>query len=45
VAVKLTSYEETVKLGKTAFDDENAELPADVPEDLVKTILALRGSV
>ena len=41
----LTSYEETVKLGKTAFDDEDAELPPDVPEDLVKAILALRGSI
>jgi anti-sigma factor RsiW len=41
----LSSYEETVKLGKTAFDDEHAELPADVPEDLVKAILALRGSI
>jgi anti-sigma factor RsiW len=40
----LTSYEETVKLGKKAFDDENAELPADVPDELVRAILAARGS-
>ena len=40
----LTSYEETVKLGKTAFDDEHAELPADVPDELVRAILAARGS-
>jgi len=38
----LTSYEETVKLGKRAFDDEDAPLPADVPEGLVKAILAAR---
>ena len=40
----LTSYEEAVKLGKTAFDDEQAELPADVPDDLVRAILAARRS-
>jgi anti-sigma factor RsiW len=38
----LTSYEETVKLGKRAFADEDATLPADVPEELVKAILAAR---
>jgi len=36
----LRSYEETVKLGKRAFDDEDSALPADVPEDLVQAILA-----
>ena len=40
----LTSYEETVKLGKHAFADEDAALPADVPEELVKAILAARRS-
>ena len=40
----LTSYEETVKLGKTAFDDEHAELPANVPDELVRAILAARRS-
>ena len=40
----LTSYEETVKLGKRAFDDEDAALPANVPEALVKAILAARRS-
>ena len=40
----LTSYEETVKLGKRAFADEDASLPADVPEQLVKAILAARRS-
>ena len=39
----LTSYEESVKLGRRAFDDDG-ELPADVPEDLVKAILAARRS-
>jgi len=40
----LTSYEETVKLGKRAFDDDDAALPADIPEGLVKAILAARRS-
>ena len=35
----LVSYEETVKLGKAAFDDETAAVPAEVPEQLVKAIL------
>jgi anti-sigma factor RsiW len=39
----LTSYEESVKLGKRAFDDETAALPSDVPEGLVKAILAARS--
>ena len=40
----LTSFEETVKLGKRAFDDDAAAVPADVPEELVKAILAARRS-
>ena len=40
----LTSYEETVKLGKRAFEDEDAALPSDVPEELVRAILAARRS-
>lgn len=40
----LTSYEETVKLGKRAFEDEDTALPADVPEELVEAILAARRS-
>ena len=39
----LASYEETIKLGKAAFDDEDAALPSDVPEQLVKAILDARG--
>ena len=38
----LRSYEETVKLGRHAFDDPNALLPPDVPEELVAAILAAR---
>lgn len=38
----LKSYEETVKLGKAAFEDDDAEVPADVPEQLVQAILAAR---
>jgi len=38
----LTSYKESVALGKHAFDDEDGPLPAAVPEDLVKAIMAAR---
>lgn len=38
----LNSYEQTVKLGKGAFDDLDAPLPAEVPESLVQAILAAR---
>lgn len=38
----LASYRETVSLGRRAFDDEDAAVPAEVPEDLVKAILAAR---
>ena len=42
----LTSYEEAMKLGKRAFDDEaDAAASADVPEELVRAILAARRSV
>jgi anti-sigma factor RsiW len=40
----LTSYDESVKLGTHAYDDDCAELPADVPEDLVRAILVARRS-
>jgi anti-sigma factor RsiW len=40
----LTSYEETVKLEKRAFEDDDAALPADVPDQLVEAILAARRS-
>ena len=38
----LTAYEETIRLGRRAFDDEEAELPPEVPEDLVTAITAAR---
>ena len=40
----LASYEATIALGKAAFDDENAAVPADVPEQLVQAILDSRKS-
>jgi anti-sigma factor RsiW len=40
----LAGYEETVKLGKAAFDDANAAVPPSVPEQLVKAILDARKS-
>ena len=38
----LTQYEATIKLGKRAFDDDDAQLPQDVPEELVRAILHAR---
>ena len=38
----LASYRETVSLGRRAFEDDDAAVPAEVPEDLVKAILAAR---
>ena len=38
----LASYQEAVKLGKRAFDDGAADVPSQVPEELVKAILAAR---
>jgi anti-sigma factor RsiW len=39
----LVSYEESVKLGRRAFDEERSSLPADIPEDLVKAVLDARA--
>lgn len=40
----LTSYAETVTLGRRAFEEEAASLPADIPEELVQAVLsATRG--
>ena len=39
----LTGYEATVKLGRAAFEDDSSALPPDVPEPLVKAILAARA--
>jgi anti-sigma factor RsiW len=39
----LKSYAATVQLGKKAFADLDAPVPAEVPEELVQGILAARG--
>ena len=39
----LDSYRKTVEMGKAAFQDLDAEVPADVPEELIQAILALRN--
>lgn len=36
-------YEETVKLGKRALEDEEATVPAAMPDELVQAILAARA--
>ena len=41
-AAYLKSYEATVKLAKAALSGLDDPVPADVPEDLVKAILAAR---
>ena len=38
----LAGYEETVKLGKRAFADDEAAVPSAVPEELVQAILSAR---
>ena len=38
----LASYRETVNLGRRAFDDDHVDLPPQVPDELVKAILAAR---
>ena len=38
----LAHYRTTVELGRRAFDDLDREVSADVPEDLVRAILASR---
>jgi uridine kinase len=40
----MKTYVETIELGKAAFRDPDAPVPADVPEYLVKAILAARGA-
>ncbi|HKA55643.1 MAG TPA: zf-HC2 domain-containing protein [Candidatus Binatia bacterium] len=39
----LQSYRETIKLGKAALADPEAPVPAEIPEELVRAILASRG--
>jgi anti-sigma factor RsiW len=38
----LANYRTTIDLGRQAFVDDEADLPTDVPDDLVKAILASR---
>ena len=38
----LAGYEETMKLGKRAFADDDAAVPPQVPEELVQAILIAR---
>jgi len=39
----LAGYKQTIELGRRAFDDHDGGLPGDdVPEDLVKAIMAAR---
>lgn len=38
----LAAYKETMALGKRAFDDPEAALPENVPEDLVTAVLEAR---
>jgi hypothetical protein len=40
----MKSYVETIELGKAAYKDPDAQVPDDVPEDLVKAILAARAA-
>lgn len=38
----LESYKNAVELGKRAFDDDDAVIPAGIPEDLVRAIVSAR---
>jgi anti-sigma factor RsiW len=38
----LAQYQSTVEAGKLAFQNLEDDLPADVPEDLIKAVLAAR---
>ena len=40
----LKAYARTVELGRATFDDPDAAVPEDVPEDLVQAILAARDT-
>ena len=40
----LAQYEATVAAGKAVFAQPDADIPGDVPEDLVQAILASRRS-
>ena len=38
----LQNYEHTIRLGKAAYAEPSAAVPAEVPEELVRAILAAR---
>ena len=38
----LSNYRDSIALGRRVFTDDEAALPDDVPEDLVRAILASR---
>ncbi|MCC7179163.1 MAG: zf-HC2 domain-containing protein [Acidobacteria bacterium] len=38
----LAQYKHTIEAGRLAFTNPEEEVPADVPEDLVKAVLAAR---
>ena len=40
----LAAYKRTIEISKRAFEDQEADLPEEVPEDLVKAILAARNA-
>ncbi len=40
----LASYRQTIALAREAFEDREDDIPADVPGDLIKAILAARPS-
>jgi anti-sigma factor RsiW len=41
----LAQYQETIAASRAAFADPDGALPADVPEELVRAILATRRGV
>ena len=41
--VYMNSYVETVRMGKVACSAPDGPIPGDVPEELVRAILAARG--
>ena len=38
----MKTYRDTIQLGKAAFKNPDAEIPDDVPEDLVKAVVEAR---
>ncbi len=39
----LQNYQQTIELSRASFQDPDARVPEDVPEELVQAILAARG--